>query len=165
MTKAILLGAGVALVLIVLGAGAVLLVRSGGDRDRTTPSGLAGERTTPELEDHSTQGLDVAERAARGFLAGYLPLVYGQPAASVGALRNAAPRLVAQLRADPGRVTPAQAEQTPSVAVVSVVYVGPSRVVATAQILERPSGFRYPFVFRMSRDAVLGWIVTRLGAN
>lgn len=156
----------VVLVLVALTAAVVMaVVAGGGDPADRGARGQRSSAADAEAEDHGDHGLRDAERAARGFLAGYLPLSYGKAGASAASVPNAAPRLIARLQADPGRVSPAQASQTPVVDVVSVIATGPAQALATAQIAQRPSRFRYALIFRLQLDPRAGWIVTRLGAG
>jgi hypothetical protein len=133
------------------------------DDGSSTPSGdhaPIGKRG-PEAEDHRTGDLPAAETAARRFLAGYLPLIYGKPGATIDDLRSASPRLIAALRAEGGHVTPAQAERTPRLQRVTVIKNGTTAALATAQIKDSPSP-AYPLVFHLNK-ASGSWVVTRIG--
>jgi hypothetical protein len=148
------LAAGVGLA---LAGGVVLLVQ-----DHGTPAASRSPRTgPPEAEDHSVGDLPAVETAARRFLAGYLPLIYGKPGAAIDELRSASPRLIAALRAEGGHVTPAQAERTPRLQRVTVIKKGAISALATAQIKDSPSP-AYPLVFHLNK-ASDGWVVTRIG--
>ena len=114
----------------------------------------------PEAEDHSVGELPAAEAGARRFLAGYLPLIYGKPGATVDDLRSASPRLIAAIRGEGGHVTPAQSQRTPRLQRVSVI-ADSTGVLATAQIKDSPSP-AYPLVFHL-QDTPEGWVVTRIG--
>ncbi len=162
MTRSRLVVLTVAAVGVLLAGGGVLIAV----QDDGTPGTPAASRSpsgerAPEAEDHSAGDLPVVERAARRFLAGYLPLIYGKPGAAIDDLRSASPRLIAALRAEGGHVTPAQAERTPRLQRVSVIKDGAIAALATAQIKDSPSP-AYPLVFHLQQTAA-GWVVTRIG--
>lgn len=151
-----------AVVGVAIAAGMVLI----GGRDDDAPEGTtaasrAVDERAPEAEDHSVGDLPEVEAAARRFLAGYLPLSYGKPGASIDALRSASPRLIAALRDESGHVTPAQTEKTPRLQRVTVINKGTVGALATAQIKDSPSP-AYPLVFHLNK-ASEGWVVTRIG--
>ena len=154
-------------VVIVALAGVVGLVVAGGvvllSQDDGTPAASRSSSDTgaPEAEDHSVGDLPAVETAARRFLAGYLPLIYGKPGATIDELRSASPRLIAALRAEGGHVTPAQAERTPRLQRVTVIKKGTIGALATAQIKDSPSP-AYPLVLHLNK-ASDGWVVTRIG--
>jgi hypothetical protein len=143
-------------------AGGVVLV---GRDDSSTQAPQAGRSPTseraPEAENHSAGDLPTAEAAARRFLGGYLPLVYGKPRATIDDLRNASPRLLRELRGEGGHATPAQTQRTPHVQRVTVIKEGEIGALATAQIKDSPSP-AYPLVFHL-QDSPDGWVVTRIG--
>lgn len=147
-------------------AGVILIGTSSDDSQHaSTPastSPLQRERSTREAENHSAGDLPKVEQAARRFLVGYLPLAYGKPGADAGDLRAATPELIAELRADPGRVTPAQQQQTPRIVSVAVSYPGSSRAsaAAAAQISTGPDD-TYALTLRLEQTA-RGWQVIRL---
>jgi hypothetical protein len=143
-------------------AGVLALVDDQGESTRTPQGGRAptNERA-PEAEDHRAGELPDVEAAARRFLAGYLPLIYGEKGATVDELRSASPQLIASLRAAGARVTPAQAERTPRLQRVTVIQEGSTGALATAQIKDSAAAV-YPLVFHMQR-ASDGWVVTRIG--
>jgi len=143
-------------------AGGLTLISS----NDPTPSQKQSTRSptderAPEAENHSTQGLDVAEADARRFLTGYLALVYGKSGATIDKLRNVSPSLLGSLRSDSARVTPAQAQRTPRLVRVAVIRQGAAEALATAQIKDS-AGPAYPLILHM-QDTTDGWIVTRLG--
>jgi len=140
-------------------AGGVVLLSQ--DDDTPAPSRTSSDTGAPEAEDHSVGDLPAVEAAARRFLAGYLPLIYGKPGATIDELRSASPRLIAALRAEGGHVTPAQAERTPRLQRVTVIKKGTIGALATAQIKDSPSP-AYPLVFHLNK-ASDGWVVTRIG--
>jgi hypothetical protein len=140
-------------------AGGVVLLSQ--DDDTPAPSRSSSDTGAPEAEDHSVGDLPAVEAAARRFLAGYLPLIYGKPGATLDELRGASPRLVAALRAEGGHVTPAQAQRTPRLQRVTVIKKGTVGALATAQIKDSPSP-AYPLVFHLNK-ASGGWVVTRIG--
>jgi hypothetical protein len=147
-----------AVVGLVFAGGVALLVR--GD-ETPTASRSSSARSAPEAEDHSVGDLPAVERAARRFLADYLPLVYGKPGASIDKLRSSSPRLIAALQAERGHVTPAQTERTPRLQRVAVIKKGAIAALATAQVKDSPSP-AYPLVLHLSK-ASEGWVVTRIG--
>ena len=157
-----ILATGIVLVLAgVLGAGAL----RGDDEPGSHATLPAAPGQAREAEDHSARGLDEAEHAARVFLASYLPLVYGRRGASAHALRRAAPRVIAQLLAQPGRVSALQAAQRPRIVQAGVVAAGPASALATARIRESPSRLVYALVLRLARDIRAGWVVTGFGTG
>ena len=150
-----------AIVGIALAGGRALISRD----DEATQKPQAGRspksERAPEAEDHNVRDLPAVEAAARRFLAGYLPLIYGKRGATVDELRSASPQLIATLRAEGGRVTPAQAQRAPQLQRVTVIKQGPMTALATAHIKDSPSP-AYPLVFHL-RETPDGWIVTRIG--
>jgi hypothetical protein len=154
-------------VVIVALAAVVGLAVTGGvvllSHDDGTPaaSRSSSETGALEAEDHSVGDLPAVETAARRFLAGYLPVIYGKPGATIEELRSASPRLIAALRAEGGHVTPGQAERTPRLQRVTVIKKGTTAALATAQIKDSPSP-AYPLVFHLNKASV-GWVVTRIG--
>lgn len=141
-------------------ASGFVLINTGDEKSEASRTGPGA----PELEDH-TEAIELrkVESAARQFLAGYLPLIYGKPGASPDKLRNAAPQLIVRLKDEDARVTPAQAQITPRLTRVSVVGDGPMRALATAEITETRT-FSYPLTFHL-QDTQTGWIVTRIGGS
>jgi hypothetical protein len=135
-----------------------------GSDDDATQKPAAGRPATseraPEAEDHSVRELSAAEAAARRFLAGYLPLIYGKSGASIDDIRGASPRLIAALRGERGHVTPAQSQRTPRLQRVTVIKDS-AGALATAQIKDSPSP-AYPLVLHL-QDTPNGWVVTRIG--
>lgn len=142
-------------------AGGISLISSddGGTQKPQAARSPTSERA-PEAEDHSVGELPAAEAAARRFLAGYLPLIYGKPGATVDELRSASPRLIAAIRAEGGHVTPAQSQRTPRLQRVTVIEDS-TGVLATAQVKDSPSP-AYPLVLHL-QDTPDGWVVTRIG--
>lgn len=136
-------------------------VRDDGDPRPSAASRSPTDERAPEAEDHSAGDLPAVERAARRFLAGYLPLIYGKPGASIDELRSTSPSLLTALRGEGGHVTPAQAQRTPRLQRVSVIKDGTAGALATAQIKDSPSP-AYPLVFHL-RQSAEGWVVTRIG--
>src|SRR4051812_20248912 len=114
-----------------------------------------------EAEDHNVGDLTAVEAAARRFLGGYLPLIYGKPGAAIDELPSASPRLITRLEAEGGHVTPAQAERAPRLQQVAVIRDGAIGALATAQIKDSPSP-AYPLVFHLQKTPE-GWVVTRIG--
>lgn len=164
MTRtALLIVGGALLVGLALVGGVTLIGSSANDEPEQAPqSGRAAtDERAPEAEDHSAGELPDVEAAARRFLAGYLPLIYGKPGASVDRLRSASPRLIARLKADPGRVPPGQAALTPRLERVSVTADGTLSALATAHVKDS-SAPAYPLVFHLQKTPE-GWVVTRIG--
>jgi len=143
-------------------AGGVVLISRDDSPSRTPEGGRAAPTEGgPELERHDAGELPAVERAARRFLASYLPLIYGKAGASIEELRSAAPRLRARLEAEPGRVPPGQAALTPHLERVTVVGEGPISALVTAHIKDSQAP-AYPLVFHLQKDAG-DWLVTRIG--
>ena len=142
-------------------AGGISLISSDDDATQKPQAGRSptSERA-PEAEDHSVGELPAAEAAARRFLAGYLPLIYGKRGAAVDDLRSASPRLIAAIRSEGGHVTPAQSQRTPRLQRVTVIKDS-AGVLGTAQIKDSPSP-AYPLVLHL-QDTPDGWVVTRIG--
>lgn len=164
MTRtALLIVGGALLVGLALVGGVTLIASNDNGRPGQTPQGgrAATDERGPEAEDPSVGELPDVEAATRRFLAGYLPLIYGKPGASVDRLRSASPRLTARLKADPGRVPPGQAALTPRLERVSVIADGAVSALATAQIKDS-SAPAYPLVFHLQKTPE-GWVVTRIG--
>jgi hypothetical protein len=143
-------------------AGGVVLISNTNDSSQAPQAGrsLTSERA-PEAENHSVGDLPAVEAAARGFLASYLPVVYGKPGATINDLHSASPRLVEELRNEGGHATPAQTQRTPHVQRVTAIREGQIGALATAQIKDSPSP-AYPLVFHL-QDSPDGWVVTRIG--
>lgn len=166
MSRAAALVTAIAVLIGLAAAGGVILVadRSDDKQGRTPQAGRSPtDERAPEAETPGVDGLPAIDRATRRFLAGYLPLIYGQPGASPAQLRSASPRLIAQLQADPGRVPPGQAALRPTLERVAVVRDGPYKALATAQIRDSASP-AYPLIFHLE-DTQSGWLVTRLGGT
>lgn len=149
-----------AVVGIALAGGIVLISSDDGGTQKPQAGRSPTSERAPEAEDHSVGELPAAETAARRFLAGYLPLVYGKRGATVDDLRSASPRLVSAIRAEGGHVTPAQSQRTPRLQRVTVIEDS-TGVLATARIKDSPSP-AYPLVFHL-QDTPEGWVVTRIG--
>lgn len=109
-----------------------------------------------------TAQLHAAERSARSFLGGYLPLIYGRPHARVDELGHAEPTLVHSLARNPGRVPPTQARLTPRIVSVASVLqaAGAAQVTATIKDQDTPP---FPIVMYVDRQADGRWLVARLG--
>ena len=158
-TLAITVAAGVVVGALALG---LVLLRDHSEPKRTSQGARAttSERAR-QVENHSAGDLPAVEAAARHFLGGYLPLIYGKPGSSIEALASASPRLITRLKAEGGHVTPAQAERTPRLQRVTVIKQGTTGALATAQIKDSPSP-AYPLVFHLQKTPD-GWVVTRIG--
>lgn len=141
-------------------AGAFAFVKD--DSTRTPQAGRsATDERAPEAENHSVGELPAVQAAARQFLSGYLRVVYGKPEATIDSIQAASPRLLASLKAEGARVTPAQAQKTPHVQRVAVISEGTIGALATAQIKDSPQP-AYPLSFHL-RKTTTGWLVTRIG--
>lgn len=149
-----------AVVGIVLAGGIALISTNDGGTQKPQAGRSPTDERAPEAEDHSVGELPAAEAAARRFLAGYLPLIYGKRGATVDDLRSASPRLISAIRGEGGRVTPAQSQRTPRLQRVTVIEDS-TGVLATAQIKDSPSP-AYPLVLHL-QDTPEGWVVTRIG--
>lgn len=155
MVAAVLVGLAVA-------AGIVLVGTQGDDAPALTGQAVRSpsDERAPEAEDPSSQGLDQAERVARAFLDGYLPLIYAQPGTEAEDVRHVTPRLLAQLRAQ--RVPPAQAALRPDLERVTVAHEGANGALAVAHV--KDSTITYPLIFHLE-DTPQGWLVTRIGGD
>lgn len=153
-----------AVVGLAVAAAIVVIATAGDDKpDRVrAQQTFTGERA-PEPETQGAGELRAVQAAARRFLDGYLPLIYGQRS-DPRELRAASAQLIGQLVADPGRVPPAQAELDPDLQQVTVISDGPLRALATAQIKDSPSSPAYPLTFQLEKSD-RGWLVTRIGAD
>ena len=164
MTRSMLIiGAAVVIGLGLAGGLALIATKNNGQSDRgmAAANRSSTEERRPEAESGSVGELPAVEHAARRFLAGYLPLIYGQRGASIDGLASASPRLIARLKAEGGHVTPAQAERTPRLQRVAVIEEGTIGALATAHIKDSPSPV-YPLVFHLQKTPE-GWVVTRIG--
>lgn len=141
-------------------AGGISLISNDDDAAQKPQAGRSPTSGAPEAEDHSVGELPAAEAAARRFLAGYLPLIYGKRGATADDLRSASPRLIAAIRSEGGHVTPAQSQRTPRLQRVTVIKDS-AGVLGTAQIKDSPSP-AYPLVLHL-QDTPDGWVVTRIG--
>lgn len=160
IAAAVVIGLVAAVAVVVLGT------RSDDTRD-ARPAAQEGwppsSERAPEAEDPGDDGLGEVDRTARRFLAGYLPLIYAKPGATPQGLDSAAPALIAELAAQPGRVPPGQAALEPELEGLSVVRDGPDRALAVARISDGPAP-AYSLSFYLE-DTVDGWLVTRIGAG
>lgn len=122
--------------------------RPGGDpsRGNGTPGGSAP----------STQ----AEAAARRFLAGYLPYIYGRGSAS--AIRAASPQLGRRLRRERPRVSPATRRRRPRIADLSARSLIDGALVV-AEIADGGVA-RYPIELVLERRGGR-WQVARVGSD
>jgi len=98
-------------------------------------------------------------RSAAGFLAGYLPFLYGR--GSARQLTDASARLRVSLARQRTRITPAQRRRHPRV--ISVVAIGqsPGSAIVTARI-DDGGVAPYPLTFTL-RGRQARWTVTGLG--
>jgi hypothetical protein len=107
----------------------------------------------------SRDGVQTAKRAARRFLADYLPYTYGRhPARSI---RAATPPLRRRLATERPRVPPAVRRRHPRVLLVQAEDV--SRTRAAVMALVGDGGHRYTVELELHR-ARPGWTVTNVGA-
>lgn len=160
MSRTAVIVVGLAAIVGLALAGGIALISSEDGTQKPQAGRSPTSERAPEAEDHSVGELPAAETAARRFLAGYLPLIYGKRGATVDDLRSASPRLIAAIRAEGGHVTPAQSQRTPRLQRVTVIEDS-TGVLATAQIKDSPSP-AYPLVFHL-QDTPEGWVVTRIG--
>ena len=160
MSRTAVIVVGLAAIVGLALAGGIALISSEDGTQKPQAGRSPTSERAPEAEDHSVGELPAAETAARRFLAGYLPLIYGKRGATVDDLRSASPRLIAAIRAEGGHVTPAQSQRTPRLQRVTVIEDS-TGVLATAQIKDSPSP-AYPLVCPL-QDTPEGWVVTRIG--
>src|SRR5918997_1249226 len=100
MTRPVIVIAIGALLVAAAITGGLALISAQSEPTRTAQGNRTAPERAPEAEDHRVGDLPAVEHAARRFLAGYLPLIYGKPGATVDELRSASPRLIAALRAE-----------------------------------------------------------------
>jgi hypothetical protein len=107
----------------------------------------------------SRDGVEAAKRAARRFLADYLPYTYcRRPARSI---RGATARLRRRLATQQPRVPPAVRRRHPRVLLVQAEGVRRTHAAATALVGD--GGHRYTVELELRR-ARSGWTVTNVGA-
>ena len=110
---------------------------------------------TPAARDR----VETAKRAARRFLADYLPYTYGRrPARSI---RGATPPLRRRLATEQPRVPPAVRRRHPRVLLVQAEDVSRTRTAVTALVGD--DGHRYTVELELHRGRS-GWTVTNVGA-
>lgn len=159
-TSLAIIGAAV-LVGFALAGGFVLIGANTGSSQKPQAGRPATSERAPEAENHSVGDLPAVEAASRQFLSGYLRVVYGKPGASIDKIHAASPQLLASLRAEGARVTPAQAQRTPHVVRVAVVSDSATIALSTAQIRDS-SDPAYPLILHLEKSSG-GWVVTRIG--
>jgi len=158
-----------ALVLLALAAGLLLpgQHRTGGSASSPpplipAPNPVIGTRTPPP---HPPAGPSAAElararAAARRFLAGYLPYLYGRgPARRV---TNVSSSVAASLRRSRARVTPAQRRRHPRLVALSLIGQTPTSVIATARVADGGVA-AYPVTFTLQQRTDGSWVVADLG--
>ena len=148
----------VAVVVGAIAAGALLAFAAPDNASKTTKANRPG---APEAEDHSTHDLDVADRAVRRFLAGYLPVIYGHRGADLSQIRSATPELLEELRNTPSRVPAGVAGAKARVEGVTLADEGPNGAYASARI-KSPSLPAYPLILHVTLGDK-GWLVARIG--
>jgi hypothetical protein len=103
-----------------------------------------------------------ARAAARGFLADYLPFVYGRTARP--SFRSASPELAARLASSRVRVSPAAPERHPKlIGLHSHELLGESLAAVTAEIADGP--IQYAILLTAERQGAGGWRIVRVGAD
>jgi hypothetical protein len=100
-----------------------------------------------------------AQRAARGFLSGYLRYLYGH--ARAGAIRDATAALARRLASERLRVSPAQRRRHPRLVALRVGLQGPAVVVVGARIADGGVA-RYPIELTLHRQR-RRWLVSAIG--
>ena len=132
-----------------------------------TPSVPAGAPTTeqrapseegdpPAARAASARDVAAGKRAARAFLAGYLPYTYGR----AGRITAASGQLLRTLRSQPPRVPAAERHRHPRV--LALQSDGVSRARAEVSALVADGARRYTVTLELARRRA-GWIVTSLG--
>jgi hypothetical protein len=133
-------------------------------RDATPPAQLSPPvvgNTRPRPTVSSTPRLARARDAARLFLRGYLPFLYGR--APARRIKNVTARVRASLARGHSRSSPARRGRRARV--VGIRLVGQSRrtAIATATIDDR-SAARYRLTFTLARHGPR-WLVSELGGD
>lgn len=101
----------------------------------------------------------VAGRAARRFLTGYLPFLYGRH--SAGSVTDVTPAVRTALRASHARVTPAQRARQPRATAVSVVGQTTRSAIATITVADGgPATYRLSVTLELRRGR---WLISDLG--
>ena len=107
----------------------------------------------------SRDGVEAAKRAARRFLADYLPYTYGhRPARGI---RAATPRLRRRLATERRRVPPAMRRRHPRVLLVQAEDVSRTHAAITALVGDGGHGYTVELELHRARP---GWTVTNVGA-
>lgn len=118
----------------------------------------AEHREHQALTPQQQRAVDAAKRAARAFLASYLPYSYGQSAARD--LRSVSSPLRAELERNPPRVPPAKADQPrPRLRGLRLSGTDEGRVILLAQVADRQSRYAVLLTVEQRDDR---WIVTQV---
>lgn len=121
---------------------------------REGAEGRAHQALTPQQQ----RAVNGAERAARAFLAGYLPYSYGQGEARE--LRSVSPPLREELERNPPRVPPGKADQArPRLRGLGASGTAADRVILLAQVADRQSRYAVLLTVQRRDDR---WIVTQV---
>jgi hypothetical protein len=142
--------------LLALGAvmAALTLTASHGGQERRPalqrPAAASTPRTSPRRlpPPVSTAAMLPARRAAKRFLAGYLPFAYGRGSA----LRGITQTLRRQLLAPRAQLTPVERRRRPRVVSLQTISTTPTFVVATA-VIDDGGVATYRVRFTLSRSA------------
>jgi hypothetical protein len=125
---------------------------------RSTRSGLMRTTRTPSVPGSpriSPSGLLAARHVAAGFLASYLPYLYGR--GSARSIDGVTPDLRRQLIRVRGLVTPVERHRHPRVVSLTAVGQAPAAVLATALVADGGvTAYAVRIVLRSGRD---GWLV------
>ncbi len=158
--------------LVVLALAAALLLpgqhRTGGPASSPlplipAPNSVIGTRTPPPPPPPagpSPAELARARVAARRFLAGYLPYLYGR--APARRVTNLTASVAASLRRSRARVTPAQRRRHPRLVALMLIGQTPGSVIATARVADGGVA-PYPLTFTLQRSGRGEWVVADLG--
>jgi hypothetical protein len=137
-------------------------VRSLAATPEATPARPVPQRPSEEGRSAavaSRPGVQRVERAARRFLAGYLPYSYGQHRAR--AIAGASPALRRRLRGQRPRVPPRERARRARVMLLHADGVGRSRAAVVALVADGARSYTVAVELERARA---GWRVTRVGS-
>ncbi len=132
--------------------------RTGGSSTPAAPGPIIGGPGTP-ASPLSSADQRAATGAARDFLRGYLPYLYGRARAQT--VRPVSPTVARTLRASRGRVTPAQRRRTPRATELTVTGQTSRSAIASTTVADGgPAPYHLSFTLeRRGRT----WLVSALG--
>jgi len=126
------------------------------------PNPVIGTRTPPPPPPAGPSRAQLARArvAARRFLAGYLPYLYGRALAR--RVTDVTASVAASLRRSRARVTPAQRRRHPRLVGLTLVGQTPGSVIATARVADGGVA-PYPLTFTLQQRTDGSWVVADLG--